>query len=109
MSLRATFIIAVFLPFMAQASKVKICLGDNYETVKEIKGFPKKVSFINISKSTLNEKESSKFEAVSFYNDDMLYVFDSANGRLCQISNGANLKNIEGITCQKSFDKRQCH
>ncbi len=91
---------------MVQANEDKICLGDTYDAVKEIKGFPEKVSFIKISEPNTNEAEALTFEAVSFYDDDMLYIFESANSRLCLISDGA--KDLSHITCKESSDKRQC-
>jgi len=106
MKFKLVFIAFFFMPLMVKANQEKICLGDTYEAVKAIKGFPEKVTFINVPQAHDNNKKALKFEAVSFYHDELLYIFESKNSRLCLISNGEN--NSNNIACSENFDRRQC-
>jgi len=82
-------IIVLFLPLISLANEGKVCLGDTYEKVKTLKGFPESVSFVNTKIRTKHNTNSKNFEAVTFYKDHLLYVFNASNHRLCKIADNA--------------------
>ena len=92
------------LPFLSQANNENICLGDTYEKVKNLKGFPKKISFINTASIKALDSNETKFEAVTFYNESTIYIFDSSNNRLCKLANSNN----NNLGCKIRFEKSQC-
>jgi hypothetical protein len=106
MNFKLTGAIILLLPFMALATETEICLGDTYEKVNKLKGFPKEVSFIKNTTKTMAGSNEEKFEAVTFHKDKTIYVFNAVNNRLCKLVNSTIDKN--SLVCAKSFKSRQC-
>ena len=62
----------LLLPLFFKANTNEICLGDTYEKVKGIKGFPKEVAFTKVGTKVDGSSETKRFEAVTFYKDDVI-------------------------------------
>ena len=96
----------LLLPLFSIAKANEICLGDTFEKVKGIKGFPKNVAFTKVETKVDGNSETLRFEAVTFYKDDVIYIFESSNSRLCQLS--SNLKSDRRLVCEESYRTSLC-
>ena len=105
-SIKFIGVAVLLLPFLSLAKVEKVCLGDTYEKVKKLKGFPKQVKFVKTMVKSAADSSQQHFEAVTFHNDNIIHIFDSSNKRLCKLVDN-DLDN-QSLSCSDGYHKRNC-